>query len=807
MKKLLSLAICSILLLVQLFSTAVFASAEQGLDIILSNYTTSKSTINQNTDFVLTMQWSNDSAEALSNVIVVIDTASSAFYGTNTNTVKIADIGASASNISVPLNLTYKGTGKELQLTVRYQKGSPAVQYEQSLSLTVKNAVETSNEIPPSVSTDTSKYAPKLVSAKVSPEFTAVAGSSNTLSIPVSNIGLYAARSIAITLEMEDASKTTQVLDNLNMITTIQQLLASETKNVTFDLKLLPTAPEGIYAFKLSYSFSNFYNDSYTSTETFYIKVVNSNTPARLVAESIETTPSVAVPGENLSLKVKISNLGTLTAKNVKVTLKGLKNNGFITNNSSDVKYLSAISGNSSAYVTYSLKATAGIPSGSNELQVQIEYLSGSDGTVTTEGNQIFIPVSRSGAGSGLVIKNIQAPNEALTANKDFKLVFELANTGLTEVSNIKVSLSSDKEIVCKSMNSIVVDALGKGQTKKFEFTLYATQEAITKNYPIAINVEYDQPSGDTASKATLTQYAGVFVENEGGSKSVPRIIIDKYSYEPSDINAGDEFTLKMSYLNTSKSVNISNIKVTVSSDDGTFTPVNSSNTFFIDELGTKRNIEKVLVLKVKPGTEQKAYALSVNFDYEDDKGTQYNTRETISIPVLQVPRLVTGDIAMPPEAYTQQPFPVSIEFYNMGKVTLYNLLVKAEGDFTVQNGRYFVGNFESGRSDSFEVQITPNAAGQLKGNIVFSFEDAAGKTIEVKKDFSANVIEMQMEQPTGGKDVVLGPDGKPIGEKPAKGFNILYIIIPAAAVVVIGTVLFIILRKKRIRREMSLDE
>jgi len=37
-----------------------------------------------------------------------------------------------------------------------------------------------------------------------------------------------------------------------------------------------------------------------------------------------------------------------------------------------------------------------------------------------------------------------------------------------------------------------------------------------TKNYPIAINVEYDDEgsSGGTKEKRTVTQYVGVYVEN-----------------------------------------------------------------------------------------------------------------------------------------------------------------------------------------------------------------------------------------------------------------------------------------------------
>ena len=47
--------------------------------------------------------------------------------------------------------------------------------------------------------------------------------------------------------------------------------------------------------------------------------------------------------------------------------------------------------------------------------------------------------------------------------------------------------------------------------------------------------------------------------------------------------------------------------------------------------------------------------------------------------------------------------YPVSLEFYNTGKVTLYNMMVKIEGDFQTENGQYYVGNFQSGNSEHFE--------------------------------------------------------------------------------------------------------
>ena len=213
--------------------------------------------------------------------------------------------------------------------------------------------------------------------------------------------------------------------------------------------------------------------------------------------------------------------------------------------------------------------------------------------------------------------------------------------------------------------------------------------------------------------------------------------------------------------------------------------------------------------MHVKPDAEQKSYILTVNFEYEDDKGNPYTSKETISVRVLQNPRLVTGEISLMPEAFVKQPFSVYIDFYNMGKSTLFNMMVKAEGDFQGQNLSYYVGNFESGRTDAFDTSITPTAPGNLKGNIVFSFEDANGKITEIRKEFSVNVMDIQQEP-------MLDENGMPLdkgmgmgmpGAVPVQNKNILVYIIPAV-VIIAAIVTFILLRKRHVRRkEMSLDE
>ncbi len=232
------------------------------------------------------------------------------------------------------------------------------------------------------------------------------------------------------------------------------------------------------------------------------------------------------------------------------------------------------------------------------------------------------------------------------------------------------------------------------------------------------------------------------------GIISKPKLIIEAYKIEPKLVKAGENFTIKISFLNTHKNKKIENIKIFFTVDEQTeesgnvFTPVNGSNTIFIDSIPPKGKVHREITMYTVPDAKPKNYTITANLEYDDNEGQEIIATELIGVPVIQNARLQIGDINVSPEAYTDEPFPVSLEFYNTGKVTLYNLMVKLEGDFATENGNYFVGNLESGGSDFFEGIVIPNKAGALKGNLIFTYEDSAGKTIEDKREFSANVEE-----------------------------------------------------------------
>jgi len=652
---------------------------------------------------------------------------------------------------------------------------------------------------------DTTKYIPKLSAVSSARMPIIAAGSSYKLNYTLKNSSYYQAKNIDISLTMADEEKAPLVFNNFILKQSLASINANSTQDITFDIAILKTSPEGVFALKLNYEFDNAYGNHFSSSDTVYIRIENNNVIPKLTVGDVSIREAGDTAG-SVFLDLTVKNLGTLAAENVKVTLGGLKSGGFTTYNSTDVKHIDKIGGNGSQTVSYQLMMPTSGAAASNELYVKLEYKD-SAGTAYTEQNQIFIPAGgEEGAKPEIAFEKIGSPQAALSTNEDFSISLDLKNNGGAAAKNIKVSLTTEAGIITKSMNPVYVSSLDSKAAKNISFKLFASDDAATKNYPIALNVEYEDIFG---VKYNATQYVGVYVENSTG-KTVPRIIIDNYSMDPFPVNAGDDFNLKMSFLNTSKTVDVSNIKVTVTSADGVFTPTETGNTFFLESIASKQNVEREIMLSVKPDAEQKSYMLTVDFEYEDDKGNPYTAKETMSVRVLQSPRLVTGQLNMMTDTFVGQPVSIYLDFYNMGKSTLYNLMVSVEGDFQGQNLSYYVGNFESGRTDFYDVTITPMTAGTQTGSVLFSFEDANGKPVEVRKEFTLNVMEMVQEGPMLDENgMPINPDmgmpGMP-GGTPKTGVWV-YIVI-GVVVLGIGAAVFIILRKRHVRRkEMSLDE
>lgn len=605
-----------------------------GADVTITGYTTSpKSGIYKGQTFTVSgLIIKNISGKTLTNVSLSIDSDQSSSFSIKGqgSIIAVGELKENATATIPSFELVYNGGANiRLPITMNYAEGST------STYIAINAVPEDKDAVPPQP-VDTSKYAPKLsiVNSSIS-----IGKSGNSISIPlkIKNLSPYEARNITITPQLGEGAEIPFDIDSLSLAQTLSKISGNGIETINFQFKIARNVQEKTYPIPLSFNFENAYGNSYDYKTTIYVKVTNDDTAPRLSIKGLECSEMVIYPGGFTGVDIDILNEGTLPAKDVRVSILGLKDDGFSVISGTNTKSISQIGGNQKSRANFKLGVSEKLTKGNYGITVKIDYKD-QENKACSEEQQFFIPV-----------------------------------------------------------------------------------------YSENMNV-----------------------------KTVPKIILEKYSCNPSIVSAGQNFTLNMSFINTSQAKDVKNIKIyltineTGSEGGNVFTPVNSSNTFFIDRIGPKERAAKTLTFSTVPDAKAKTYTIVANFEYEDAEGNEYKSTELIGIPVQQNTRLETTEISFPEEAYPGQPVPIGFDIYNMGKVTVSNLMIKLEGDFDAPNSNYFIGNFEPGGNEHYEGNITPKGVGVVNGAVVISFDDPTGQHVELRKDFSLNVVEMPVDPGNG---------------------------------------------------------
>jgi len=797
-KKILPLILGCVIIFSQLFSVPFVVNAVDTVeDLKLVTYdvynsdNTSLTTINSGSEFLMQFEVKNLSNQSIEDVNIIVD-GNSAFSLKSGSSIHIDKIDAGSAQQSNKNTFKYEGGSNKLLVTIKYTKDGNHLQKEDSITI----AEAKPKEIEQTPEVNTTKYAPKIVISNNSTIPSGEVGAKVTYTLPIKNNSLYAARNIVISPVFDES--TPFEIESMNVSQTLETMQPNEAKEVKFEFTISSSAQIKKYPIKFNIQCYNYSSDYFSSSETGYLKVEEGTKLPKLVLKTISTNPSPVSAGEKFKLKIDLQNEGTVSARTVNITLLGLKNDGASIIGSSSKQTAGIILGGATSTFTFDLAASQKIEIGANSLKIKLDYKDSTGSTFSDE-IEFFYNVQDSNSMSNIEIKNIVSPNSPLQPGENAQISFDVSNTGTADTQNVKVSITSDKEIIPRTQNTILLPSLKKGETKNVQFQLFVSDEAVTKNYPIALNVEYDMDIAGTKTKQSIMQYVGLYIENKSG-KSVPRLIIDKYSIDPKILKAGEQFTLDLSILNTSSSSTINNIKVSLASDDGNFSTVDS-NSFYIDSISPKSTVTKKVVFSSKPDAPAKQYLISVNYEYEDEKGTPYTSKDSVGIPLEQTQRLVIGDVSFPTEAYVGSPIPINLSFFNMGKSTLYNFMVKLEGKFKVEGSSYFVGNFDPGKSDTFDGMITPDAPGSITGNILFTYEDASGKTQEVRKEIALNVMEMPVQKEFPGAGQI-----PPVQE--GKKIPIWAFIAGGVVLAVVALIVILVIRKKiKARKELMFDE
>lgn len=287
-----------------------------------------------------------------------------------------------------------------------------------------------------------------------------------------------------------------------------------------------------------------------------------------------------------------------------------------------------------------------------------------------------------------------------------------------------------------------------------------------------------------------------------------PYVIISSYSYGKGDLVAGETRNITMTFRNTSKTMAVENMMVTMTLPDAMML-TSSSNSFYIESLAAEGTITKTVNVTVKPTAAAQSHSMTVDFTYDYlDNGVRRNakTTESISMPVLQVDRFTVTGIDLPQQIFIGEENNLSVNFVNKSRTDIYNLSAKLNCEGLSNNGEeQYLGNLASGTTSSADFYITGNEKGELVGEVIITYEDTNMNQRTVSVPFTTQVTSYEDVWGPQGPAGPQNPDdpGMDPGMEEPAGFPWFWVI---GGVVVVAAGVFVYLKLRKNKKE-SVDE
>ncbi|MBE5942525.1 MAG: hypothetical protein E7264_08315 [Lachnospiraceae bacterium] len=274
---------------------------------------------------------------------------------------------------------------------------------------------------------------------------------------------------------------------------------------------------------------------------------------------------------------------------------------------------------------------------------------------------------------------------------------------------------------------------------------------------------------------------------------ATPRLMISDYEVSTGSVVGGKEFDLQLTLKNTASKNTVKNIKVTVSTENGEFLPVDGAGTAYVETINATEEEKIKIKLKAIKGLQEKSYKVKIKTEYESNSGYEYTVEEAIFLPVTMEQRVaVTELLTQGADARIGDTVEITAKINNMGEGSLYNVMATVKGD-GVDEMSTFIGNVESGKSGSVDIitlasEVT-NEASQTY--LYITYEDIEGNKQELEQKVS-----LAITSPIYDDLVMIKGD-----EKKSIDWTVVKWLV--GTIVVVGIVAFLIIRRARRKRKL----
>lgn len=249
--------------------------------------------------------------------------------------------------------------------------------------------------------------------------------------------------------------------------------------------------------------------------------------------------------------------------------------------------------------------------------------------------------------------------------------------------------------------------------------------------------VDVTGPSGSDRS-GSATSEAPTFA---------PKMIVQSCKSSKDEIQAGEEVTLDITLLNTSRTETVRNMTVTIGDEGEYLNLVSPTDTIYVDYVSAGQTCVVSYKYKILAAAVPGAYGMSVSMDYADSKGASHSAAGKIKMMVSQAVKLEFDPLVLDSEVQVGDVVTAQIQAMNLGRSKVHNVRAVIEADGLAPEGTLFIGDIEAGKTATGNIEIAVTSLsegsslyGETKGTVTYYYEDENGKEYEKTGDFITNI-------------------------------------------------------------------
>ena len=393
---------------------------------------------------------------------------------------------------------------------------------------------------------------------------------------------------------------------------------------------------------------------------------------------------------------------------------------------------------------------------------------------------------------------NSDGTSTSIAAGETKTITVYIQNAGTTAMRDPILTLKSSGSLLIMGSQDYMLDDIRAGRDTAVTVTVKAPDkiESQMQTIDASLSFYYDngtQLTGGSASGSVnvLSTVTKDTKDEETIASPTPIVILSKYNYGGSSVAAGSSTNLSFSFTNTSKTIKIENVMVTVTGGQDLMLN-GSTNTFYFESVAASGS--KTVTVPMKAAQLISASAqdvkIDVTYEYVDQNARKSgNATLSLSVPLYQPDRFELSEPKTSYTGYVGEETSLTIDYVNKGKSAINNVEATISGDIDSPTPYQRVGTIDGGKNGTIAFAVTPQLEGENQVKIVITYEDSNGNTKE--RVFEATVEAMAYE-PVDPVD----PDG-PVDPEPASTFPWKYVIIAVVAALIVLLIVLRIRKKK----------